>query len=340
MVAGTGRYHRCGDRPSRWLVVDARRTTGPLRCLRPAGWTTPGSKHRDVRCPHSFRQGSVVDRAAVRGCGVGAAARAAQSAAHGPRALGVCARPGTDRDRHLAGRARRRRRGGCTDEPPGPVVPVDSRLARSELYMVPPGDADPRGGPHIGTDRSAEPVHQRQRRWRSAWSIGGPFDLGLGSRFATASAFHHQAGVGVLLAAWRPGPPGTAPDFSPHTWSELRPLGVTHATLVPALIEAALAAACSDCPTLECIRYGSSPLHPDTARRLLESSRIRFVQNFGQTEGSPITTLITPSTRSARARRRTGWRSVGRATEGTELRSRTPTRRGSARSARVETTTS
>ena len=93
---------------------------------------------------------------------------------------------------------------------------------------------------------------------------------------------------------------------------------MTHATVVPALIEAALAANVLALPTLECILYGSSPLHPDTARRLLvDFPGIRLVQNLGQTEGSPITTFERTSTTSTRSRTpRTGWvRSGGRRKE-------------------------
>ena len=111
------------------------------------------------------------------------------------------------------------------------------------------------------------------------------------------------------------------PDFSPGRWRELSPLGVTHATVVPALIEAALAANVLALPTLECILYGSSPLHPDTARRLLvEFPGIRLVQNLGQTEGSPITTLSAVDHVDALAHAVHRLGSVGRATEGTQLR--------------------
>ena len=96
---------------------------------------------------------------------------------------------------------------------------------------------------------------------------------------------------------------------------------MTHATLVPPLIEAALAAGVLGLPTLECIQYGASPLHPDTARRVLEEfPQIRFVQNFGQTEGSPITTMDHDEHVEALAHAPHRLRSVGRPTQGTELR--------------------
>ena len=70
---------------------------------------------------------------------------------------------------------------------------------------------------------------------------------------------------------WRAGPRSCRFRTSrPDTWRALEPLAVTHATVVPALIEAALTADVLGLPTLEWIQYGSSPLHPDTARRLLD----------------------------------------------------------------------
>ena len=206
---------------------------------------------------------------------------------------------------------------------PVAVVPDEFTTVGRELDMDPPGDATVAVLHTSGTTGAPKPVHQRQapmakRVMRSA----GPIELGPGSRFATASAFHHQAGAGMLLVALGVGATLVPlPDFSPGRWRELSPLGVTHATVVPALIEAALAANVLALPTLECILYGSSPLHPDTARRLLvEFPGIRLVQNLGQTEGSPITTLSAVDHVDALAHAVHRLGSVGRATEGTELR--------------------
>ena len=206
---------------------------------------------------------------------------------------------------------------------PVAVVPDTFTSPARQLDMDPPGDATVAVLHTSGTTGAPKPVHQRQapmaqRVLRSA----GPIELGPGSRFATASAFHHQAGAGVLLVALGVGATLVPlPDFSPRTWSGLSPLGVTHATVVPALIEAALAANVLALPTLECILYGSSPLHPDTARRLLEEfPGIRLVQNLGQTEGSPITTFDHADHVEALAHAPHRLGSVGRPTEGTVLR--------------------
>ncbi|MEX1007400.1 MAG: class I adenylate-forming enzyme family protein [Acidimicrobiia bacterium] len=212
---------------------------------------------------------------------------------------------------------------GARTKLPVAVVPEDFTSPGRELDMDPPGDATVVVLHTSGTTGAPKPVYQRQapmakRVPRSA----GPMQLGPGSRFATASAFHHQAGAGMLLVAIGVGATLVPlANFSPDTWTELSPLGVTHATVVPALIEAALAADVLALPTLEWILYGSSPLHPDTARRLLEEfPNIRLVQNLGQTEGGPITTLYHEDHVQALEHAPHRLRSVGRPTEGTELR--------------------
>lgn len=120
-----------------------------------------------------------------------------------------------------------------------------------------------------------------------------PIELTEGSVYASASAFHHQAGVGMFLVALGAGATlSCLPTFSVESWIALRELAPTHATVVPALLETLLAAGVLSLPSLQWIQYGSSPLHPDTARRLLtEYPQLRFVQQMGQSEGSPLTTL-------------------------------------------------
>ena len=203
------------------------------------------------------------------------------------------------------------------------IVPPAFTATRRELDMDPSGDATVAVVHTSGTTGAPKPVYQRQapmakRVHRSA----EPIQLGPGSRYASASAFHHQAGVGVLLVAMGAGATLVPlPNFSPETWRELEPLAVTHATVVPALIEAALAAGVLGLPTLEWIQYGSSPLHPDTARRLLtEFPNLHLVQNLGQTEGSPITTLYHEDHVEALAHAPHRLRSVGRPAKETELR--------------------
>lgn len=164
---------------------------------------------------------------------------------------------------------------------------------------------------------------------RAAQSAG-PIDLGPGAIYASASAFHHQAGVGMVLVALASGAAiAVFPRFTTADWPTLGTVGVTHATIVPTFIEDLLAAGSLGLPDLRCIQYGSAPLHPDTARRLLrEYPHIRLHQNLGQTEGSPITNLDHADHLRAVADRPSLLTSVGRAVPGSSLRIEHPDRIG------------
>jgi acyl-CoA synthetase (AMP-forming)/AMP-acid ligase II len=178
-----------------------------------------------------------------------------------------------------------------------------------------------------GTTGLPKPVYQKQgplglRVPQSA----DPIKLGEGSVYATASAFHHQAGVGLVLVALGAGATLVpVPHFSVESWKALGDLGPTHATVVPALLETLLAAGVLQLPTLRWLQYGSSPLHPDTARRLLtDFSGLRLVQQLGQTEGSPITTLHHQDHLDAVAGPLHRLKSVGRPVPHSELRIESP----------------
>jgi acyl-CoA synthetase (AMP-forming)/AMP-acid ligase II len=203
------------------------------------------------------------------------------------------------------------------------VVPDHFAATRRVLDMDPPGDATVAVVHTSGTTGAPKPVHQRQAAMAKRVPVSAtPIALGPGCRYATASAFHHQAGVGVLMVAMAVGATLVpVPTFSPATWQALEPLGITHAVVVPALIEAALAAGTLALPTLEWIVYGSSPLHPGTTRRLLDDfPRISLVQQLGQTEGSPITTLSHEDHIEALHHAPRRLQSVGRPVPSSELR--------------------
>ena len=188
--------------------------------------------------------------------------------------------------------------------------------------MDPPGDATVAVLHTSGTTGAPEPVHQQQapiacasiHRRPDRARAREPLRAGLvvppsgGCRFAPG-----RDGAGATLVPF--------PSFSPGSWRELAHLGPTHATVVPALMETLLGGDVLALPTLEWIQYGSSPLHPDTARRVLtEFPRLRLVQQFGQTEGSPITTLDHHDHIEALEHAPGRLRSVGRPIAGTELR--------------------
>jgi acyl-CoA synthetase (AMP-forming)/AMP-acid ligase II len=207
------------------------------------------------------------------------------------------------------------------------VVPDQFAASRRALDMDPSPDDVVAVIHTSGTTGRPKAVYQTQgpmvdRVARSA----GPIDLGPGCRYATASAFHHQAGAGMFIVAMGAGATLVPlPGFSPQTWKALELLCPTHVTVVPALMETLLAAGVLALPTLRFVQYGSSPIHPDTARRLIsEHPSIGLVQQFGQTEGSPITTFDHAMHLEALDRAPHRLRSVGLPIADTELRIEDP----------------
>jgi acyl-CoA synthetase (AMP-forming)/AMP-acid ligase II len=140
--------------------------------------------------------------------------------------------------------------------------------------------------------------------------------------FATGSSIHHIGGLGIALAALGAGATVVAaPSFSTDWWLGLRALGVTHAQLVPSMIEMLLAADVLDAVPLRTLVYGASPIHPETLGRVLEVlPGVRMLNLFGQTEGSPITCLTPADHLSALNGRPDLLRSVGRPVAGLTLR--------------------
>jgi acyl-CoA synthetase (AMP-forming)/AMP-acid ligase II len=117
--------------------------------------------------------------------------------------------------------------------------------------------------------------------------------MGASTVYVTAAGYHHIAGLGMILVVLASGG-SVAPmrAFSTDAWRSQGELGPTHVLLVPTQIEMLLGVGGLDVPTLEVLQYGASPIHPDTLRAALETvPRVRFVQIYGQTEGSPITML-------------------------------------------------
>jgi acyl-CoA synthetase (AMP-forming)/AMP-acid ligase II len=110
------------------------------------------------------------------------------------------------------------------------------------------------------------------------------------------------------------------PRFSAEAWRGLAGLGVTHALLVPTMIETLLDDGALQMATLRLLQYGAAPVHPDTLRRMMQAlPGTRFGQIFGQTEGSPISCLTPADHVLAAAGRDDLLASVGRAAPGVEL---------------------
>ena len=143
-----------------------------------------------------------------------------------------------------------------------------------------------------------------------------------GSVFATASPFHHIAGLGNIMVALAAGATTVAvPRFTVEAWRELEPLGVTHALAVPTMMEMLLPQGALPLRTLRVMQYGASPIHPDTLRMAMgQLPGACFLTLYGQTEGSPITWLSPEDHRLAAAGREELLGSVGRAAPGVEVR--------------------
>jgi acyl-CoA synthetase (AMP-forming)/AMP-acid ligase II len=140
--------------------------------------------------------------------------------------------------------------------------------------------------------------------------------------YSSSQQFHHLGGVALLMVAMAAGaavvPPVTR--FSEESWTALGELGTTHATLAPAMIERLLAAGSLRLPRLRMITYGSSPIRPATAARLLrEVPSIQLLQGYSQTEGGPITALTPDDHRAAAGHHPELLASVGRSVRDTEV---------------------
>src|SRR5262249_42620287 len=145
--------------------------------------------------------------------------------------------------------------------------------------------------------------------------------------YASASGFHHIAGLGNYVVALAAGAAlAPMPRFTVEAWQDLGKLGVTHALTVPTMLEMLLDADALPLPALRILQYGAAPIHPDTVRRTLEPlPAVGLVNLYGQTEGSPITCLGPEDHIRIRDEGREDLLlSVGRAAPGVEVRVERP----------------
>ncbi|HEX3955119.1 MAG TPA: fatty acid--CoA ligase family protein [Trebonia sp.] len=183
-----------------------------------------------------------------------------------------------------------------------------------------------------GTTGAPKPVALTQRVLsnRSAVLAGLTGMAGPDAVYATGSPVHHIGGLGNILAALSVGATVVAAaSFSAGWWRGLRAHGVTHALLVPSMIEMLLSEGALDAVPLRTLIYGASPIRPATLARVLALlPGIRMVNLFGQTEGSPITCLTPADHALAIAGRPELLRSVGRPVPGLDLRIDAPDEAG------------
>jgi acyl-CoA synthetase (AMP-forming)/AMP-acid ligase II len=178
-----------------------------------------------------------------------------------------------------------------------------------------------------GTSGQPKPVPYPQRQLLLRTRVNSALlALGEGCVFATASPFHHIAGLGMLFVALGAGA-ALCPlaRFSADNWEEVIGRGTTHALLVPSMIDQLLDQGRLMRGDLRCLQYGASRIDPGTLRRLLEAlPALDLVQIYGQTEGSPITVLTPDDHRAAAAGQVRLLSSAGRPAPGVTLKVEAP----------------
>jgi acyl-CoA synthetase (AMP-forming)/AMP-acid ligase II len=146
--------------------------------------------------------------------------------------------------------------------------------------------------------------------------------IGPGDRYCSASPFHHTAGVTMVFTVLGRGA-AVIPQawFSVGGWLDAGRLGVTHALLVPTMIDLLLAAGALGDARPRVLQYGAAPIDPATLTDALAVlPDVEFLQIFGQTECSPLTALTHADHLLGLGARPELLSTVGRAVPGVELR--------------------
>lgn len=136
---------------------------------------------------------------------------------------------------------------------------------------------------------------------------------------------YHIAGVGVgLLTATRGGMSVLYPDFDPAAAvAAIAEHRVTHAFLVPAMIQFMLAApgaAQADYSSLKGVSYGASPISEKVLVDALRTFKCDFMQVYGLTETTGAITMLPPADHDPDGPKRHLLRSAGKPIENVELR--------------------
>jgi acyl-CoA synthetase (AMP-forming)/AMP-acid ligase II len=174
-----------------------------------------------------------------------------------------------------------------------------------------------------GTTGAPKPVPMPQWRLAARARVNGMLCALDPDGFYGASApFHHISGLGNIAVALASGAAVTGiPRFTVEGWDLLGERGITHTSVVPAMLEMLLEAGRLGQRRLRVLQYGGAPIRPEALRRTYQAlPGVRMLNMFGQTEGSPLSVLTPEDHRSALAGRPELLLSVGRAAPGVELR--------------------
>ena len=200
------------------------------------------------------------------------------------------------------------------DGPPPPAAMPPHRAAPDDVVVI-VHTSGTTGAP------KAVPFHHREMVARVA-VYESAMPIGPGDRYCSASPFHHTAGVTMVFTVLGRGAT-LIPQawFSVDGWREAGRLGVTHALLVPTMIDLLLEAGALADARPRVLQYGAAPMDPGTlADALTALPGVEFLQIFGQTEVSPITALTPADHLRGLADRPDLLGSVGRAVDGVVLR--------------------
>jgi long-chain acyl-CoA synthetase len=138
---------------------------------------------------------------------------------------------------------------------------------------------------------------------RSLWASAAActsFALTRDSVYLHAAPMFHLADFcGTMMTLLAGGQHAAIPAFNAEgVLAAVEQHGVTHILLVPTMIHALVAhpkVATADIASLSCIMYGGSPIPEAVLRHAMQVLHgCRFVQVYGQTELSPLATLLTP----------------------------------------------
>jgi acyl-CoA synthetase (AMP-forming)/AMP-acid ligase II len=178
-----------------------------------------------------------------------------------------------------------------------------------------------------GTTGAPKAVPMPQWRLAARARVNGTLcELDSDGFYGASAPLHHISGLGNVAVALARGARVTGiPRFTVEGWGLLRELGVTHTSVVPAMLEMLLAAGRAAQPSLRVLQYGGAPIRPETLRETYAAMPgVRMLNMFGQTEGSPISVLMPQDHREAVGGRPELLLSVGRAAPGVELRVHEP----------------
>ena len=182
-----------------------------------------------------------------------------------------------------------------------------------------------------GTTGHPKPVHMRQSNlMHRVLAYASVMGARRGDRFCSASPFYHTAGVAMDVTVLALGMSIIPQDwFSIENWERAGRLGATYMLLVPTHIDMLLGAGALDRANPRILQYGAMPIHPDTLTKAIERlPSTRFLQIFGQTEISPISSMSHDDHLRAVSGRHDLLLSVGRPVFGIEWRVEEPDQDG------------